>query len=128
MWRVHPLGRTIASMTKSPKTVVPRFKPQRRRTFIREWRKFRGMTQEQLADRLGWSVSNVSQLEQARQGYSQEGLEALAEALDCDVGQLLMVDPTKDDAMWSIWEKAQSGERKMIINVAKSIVKTGTGG
>lgn len=84
------------------------------------------MTQEQLADRVGWSVGNVSQLERGLQGYSQEGLEALAEALQCDPGQILTVDPTGDDAIWSIWERAKPGERQMIVELAKTVVKTGT--
>lgn len=102
-------------------------KPQRRRTFIAAWRKYRNLTQEQLAERVGMSVSNISQLEQGRQGYSQEGLEAIADALNCEPGQLLNVDPTKADAIWSIWELAKPGERKLIVDIAKSVTgKTGT--
>jgi transcriptional regulator with XRE-family HTH domain len=111
------------------KRVVPRFKAPtvpRRRIFLKQWREYRGLTQEQLAERVGWSVGNVSQLERGLQGYSQEGLEALAEALRCDPGQLLTVDPTGDDAMWSIWEKAEPGQRKIIVELAKTVVKTGT--
>jgi transcriptional regulator with XRE-family HTH domain len=110
------------------KRVVPRFKQPavRRRIFLKQWREYRDLTQEQLAERVGWSVGNVSQLERGLQGYSQEGLEALAEALQCDPGQLLTVDPTKDDAIWSIWEKAKPGERQMIVELAKTVVKTGT--
>ncbi len=43
-------------------------KPDRGRTYIKEWRKYRGMTQEQLAEAAGMVVSNVSQLEQGRSG------------------------------------------------------------
>lgn len=109
--------------------VHPRFKTSgspRRRIFLKEWRTYRGLTQEQLAERVGWSVGNVSQLERGLQGYSQEGLEALADALQCEPGQILNVDPTRDDAIWSIWEKAKPGERQMIVELAKTVVKTGT--
>lgn len=116
------------SMARTPKRVVPRFK-KRRRIFVSEWRKHRGLTQEQLAERVGWSVSNVSQLEQGRQGYSQEGLEALADALNCDPGQLLNVNPMKSEGIWSLWETAKPGERDLIINLARQVVgRTGTGG
>jgi ribosome-binding protein aMBF1 (putative translation factor) len=111
------------------KRVITRFKQkERRRIFVREWRKYRGLTQEALAERVGWGVSNISQLEQGRQGYSQEGLEALADALRCEPGQLLDVDPTRgDEGIWSIWETAKPGERQMIVNLAKQVVgKTGT--
>ena len=127
MWRVRPSTADDTIMARIIKRVVPRPKLQRRRTFIKEWREYRGLTQEALADRVEMSVSNISQLEQGRQGYSQAGLEAIADALQCDVGQLLTIDPTKDQAMWSIWEQARPGERKMIVDIASTIVKTGTG-
>lgn len=112
---------------KTAPRVTPRFKATvRRRIFLQQWRKYRNLTQEELADRVGMSKGNISQLEQGVQGYSQEGLEALAEALQCDPGQLLNVDPSKDDAIWSIWERAKPAERTMIVEVAKTIVKTGT--
>lgn len=107
---------------------LPHPKPARvrQRIFLQEWRKYRGLTQEALAERVGMSKGNISQLEQGVQGYSQEGLESLAHALQCDPGQLLSVDPSKDDAIWSIMERAKPAERKMIVELAKTIVKTGT--
>lgn len=72
-------------------------KPQQTpRHFIREWRKFRDLTQQQLADRIGSAVSTISQLENGQQGYSQALLEALAEALSCETWDLLHVDPNKE--------------------------------
>jgi len=106
--------------------VLPRPKPRWRRLFLKEWRQYRGLTQEQLAERTGMSVGNISQLERGLQGYSAEGLESLADALRCEPGHLLIVDPTKDDAIWSIWEKAGEGERRQIVEHAKVIVRTGT--
>jgi transcriptional regulator with XRE-family HTH domain len=105
------------------KRVTPRPKKRLLRTFVKEWRKYRGLTQEALADRVGMAVSNIAQLEQGRQGYSQTGLEAIADALQCSPGQLLTVDPTKDDAIWSIWETAKPAERQMIVDIARTLVK-----
>jgi transcriptional regulator with XRE-family HTH domain len=110
-----------------PQQVQTRFK-QRRRIFLRQWRKYRGLTQEQVAEYMGWSVSNVSQLERGEQGYSDEGLAKLAELLRCTPGQILEVDPTDDNAIWSLWERAQPGQRSALLEVAKGMVdkKTGT--
>lgn len=73
------------------------------------------------------TVGNVSNLEQGKQGYSDKGLSALADALNCSPGQLLMVDPTKDGAMWTIWESASQGQRRQIEEISKTITgKTGT--
>jgi transcriptional regulator with XRE-family HTH domain len=108
--------------------VIPRQKlPRWRRLFLREWRVYRNMTQEQLAERVEMSVSNISQLERGLQGYSSEGLQRLAVALQCEPGHLLMVDPTRDNAIWSIWERASEAERQQIVAVSQAIVrKTGS--
>jgi transcriptional regulator with XRE-family HTH domain len=98
-------------------------KPKFRRWFLKEWRQYRGYTQEQLADMVGMSVSNISQMERGAQGYSSEGLAALAEALRCEPGHLLMVDPTQQDAIWSLWETANEAQREQIVAVSKAIVR-----
>ena len=103
--------------------VKPITKPKFRRLFLKEWRAYRGLTQEQLASRVDMSVSNISQLENGKQGYSTEGLHALAEALNCDPGHLLMVDPIRNDAIWSIWERASEAERSQILAVSREIVR-----
>lgn len=109
------------------KKVVPRFKPQRRRTFFREWREYRNLTLEAAASRAKMTAGNISAMERGAQGYTQNGLEKLAEAYQCEPGFLLNVDPTKDDAIWSVWEQAKPGDRVKIVEIAKTIVgKTGT--
>lgn len=106
--------------------VQPRFK-QRRRIYLREWREYRTLTQEQLAERVGWSVGNISQLERGLQGYSDEGLALLAEALQCTPGQILDVNPLDDNAIWSLWERARPAQRNALLEVAKGMVaRTGT--
>lgn len=99
---------------------------QYRRTFIRAWRKHRQLTLEQLSSRLGMSPSALSMLERAQRGYTQETLEALAEALMTDVASLLIRDPTQDEAIWSIWDNASPAERQQITNVVRALKPTGT--
>jgi transcriptional regulator with XRE-family HTH domain len=98
----------------------------RRRTFFKEWRVHRGLSQEQLADRLETSVASISRIEKGSQPYTQDVLEALAEALMTDPASLLMRNPEDPEAMWSIWEQAKKGERQLIEELARSVVKTGT--
>lgn len=97
-----------------------------RPTFIKAWRKHRGLSQEQLAGRLEMTQSHLSMLENGQRGYTQETLEAVADALQTDAASLLMRDPSRDDAIWSIWDHAKQGERQMIVDIAKTIIKTGT--
>lgn len=82
------------------------------------------MTLEQAAEAAGMTAGNLSAMERGAQRYTQVGLEGLAWAYKCEPAQLLMVDPTKDDAIWSIWERAKQGERTMIVDIARTIVKT----
>lgn len=101
--------------------------PTRQKTFFREWRKYRNLTLEVAAERAHMTAGNLSAMERSVQNYTQQGLEALADAYRCSPGQLLTVDPTKDDAIWSIWEQAKPGDRLKIVDIAKTIVgKTGT--
>lgn len=109
------------------KKVVPRFKNKsRQRTFFKEWRKHRRLTLEAAAERAGMTAGNISAMERGSQGYTQDGLEALAHAYNVEPAWLINVDPSKDEAIFSIWERAKPAERTMIVEVARTIVKTGT--
>lgn len=69
------------------------------------------------------SVSNISQLERGTQGYSQPGVHALADALDCDPSALLGVNPFEGEDIWSVWKKATPSQRRRIIEIAKTIIR-----
>jgi transcriptional regulator with XRE-family HTH domain len=99
-------------------------RPRFRRTFIKQWREHRGLNQEQLAERLEMTQSHLSMLENGKRGYTQETLEAIAEALQTDVASLLMRNPLEGDAIWSIWDRAKPSERQMIVDIAKTVTKT----
>jgi transcriptional regulator with XRE-family HTH domain len=101
-------------------------KRARRRTFIKQWREYRELTQDQLAERLETSKASISRIESGQQAYTQDFLEACAEALRTDPASLLMRDPTDEEAVWSLWDKAKVGERQMIESIVRSVVKTGT--
>jgi len=99
---------------------------RRRRIFVKEWREYRSLTQEQLADRIGTSKASISRIEAGTQAYTQDFLEAAAEALMTDPASLLMRDPSDESAAWSLWDQAKPAERKMIERIVQSVVKTGT--
>jgi transcriptional regulator with XRE-family HTH domain len=97
-----------------------------KRTFIRQWREHREKTLEYLAEKIGITHASLSRIERGLQPYSQAILEAIAKDLATDVPSLLTRDPGDPEAIWSIWDKAKPGERKMIVDIAKTIVKTNT--
>lgn len=98
----------------------------RRNTYIRHWREHRGYSQEKLGGMIGTSGAMISRIENGNTPYTQDTLEALAEALSTDPASLLMRDPSNPEAMWSIWDQAQEGQRKIIEEVARTIVKNRT--
>lgn len=67
-----------------------------RRTFFKEWREHRGLTQEQLAERLGTNKSGVSKIERGENRYNQSNLEAWADALQCEPSDLISRLPPRD--------------------------------
>jgi transcriptional regulator with XRE-family HTH domain len=99
------------------------------RHFIRAWRKHRSMTQQQLADRIGISREYVSMIEKGRRRYDQTFLEAAAEAMRCDVADLIMRDPAQPGMIWSIWDQIPPERRSLAIDVLQGMIpKTGTKG
>lgn len=95
----------------------------RRKTFLREWRKFRGKTLEAVSEHLHISHSQLSRIERGGQPYNQELLESLADLYMCDVVDLLIRDPLEPEAIWTIWERAKPGERRQIEAVAGALLK-----
>lgn len=83
------------------------------------------LTQEALAERLNMSAANLSRVETGRQPYTQDLLEALADALRTDPASLLMRNPNDPEAIWTIWDQAKPGQRRQIVEIAKTLLKTG---
>lgn len=79
---------------------------RRRRHFIKEWREYRGLTQEQLAERVNTTKTTISRLEDLKQGYTQDGLDAIADALGAHVADLLTHAPPLEKA-----EPKRAGKR-----------------
>ncbi len=59
-----------------------------RRTYIAEWRESRGLTQQQLGDRIGATDVTVSRWETGRRQPDHNALAAISEALACDLTDL----------------------------------------
>ena len=115
---------------KAAKRVVPRFKTRvRRKTHFKAWRKKRGMTLERAAEIAGMTPGNLSAMERGTQGYTQDGLEALADTYGVPPGWLTDVDPDDLGDILPIWEHAKPSDRQKIVDIARTITgRTGTGG
>lgn len=100
-----------------------RQKKQYRRTFIREWREYRNLSQERLAERIGKSPGLISQIENRKGPYTQETLEAIASALLCDPADLLIRNPLDPEGLWTIWDGIEAPAKPQAIEVLKTFRK-----
>lgn len=95
---------------------------KRRPTFIRAWRKHRGLTLEHLAARIGVTHASLSRIERGEQPYNQDLLDLLADALMCAPADLIVRDPYDPEGIWSLWEQAGPDERHQMVEVIKLIL------
>jgi transcriptional regulator with XRE-family HTH domain len=85
------------------------------------------MTLERAGEAVGMSHAQLGRIERGLQPYNQELLERLADLYRTEPASLIMRDPTKEDAIWSLWEQAETGQRQEIEKYAEFIVKMRTG-
>src|SRR5438105_1807743 len=97
-------------------------KSKRRPTFIRAWRKHRLLSLQQLAERVGTTHATVSRIERGLMDYDGDFLSLVADALQCDVPDLLVRDPSDPDGIWTIWDNAKPGERRQIVQLGKVVI------
>ena len=107
-------------------------KPRLRRTYLRAWRNHHDLSLERVAERLKevhgveMTHASLSRIERGLQPYSQRQLEALAVEYKTEPASLLMRDPKDPEGIWSVWDHAKSGQRATIVEIAKTVLKTGT--
>jgi len=68
------------------------------------------------------SKATLSRIETGKQPYTQDTLEALAWALNCEPADLIMRDPTSE--AWSIWDdlkKMPPEQRKRAIKILRAL-------
>jgi transcriptional regulator with XRE-family HTH domain len=95
-------------------------------TFIKHWRKFRGLSQDRLVSRVAelvpsFSKASLSRIENSLQPYSQPILEAVATSLNCRPADLIMRNPLDTEAPWSIWERLKPEQRRQAIAILKTL-------
>ena len=107
-----------------PAKVRPIPKRLHAKLFLKEWRLHRGYSQEQLAEMVGVTQGQISQLERGLINYTQPMLEALAEALSCDPADLLVRNPADPSGIWSIWDTLDPPEKLQAVEVIKALKRT----
>lgn len=95
--------------------------------FLRAWRKFRGLSQVELAERAGTSHQVIGYLERGRTELSAKWLLKLADALETTPGHLLTLDPNNmDNDIVDIWSRIPERDRASAVKALRGFIRTGT--
>lgn len=84
--------------------------------YLRQWREFHGLSLDQMIAALGTvgtdegalSKPSVSRIENNKQPYGQDVLEAYARVLGCEPWELLARPPADPEALWKVWNRLRS--------------------
>lgn len=116
------------TMALQERDIIPIMKRELGKHFIREWRQYRGLSLRRLAERMEiepgvplTSHANIQRIEKYEQPYSQEILEAIADALDCAPTDLLSVDPAKNGEVVDLLRLINDNNRDQAIRVLKAL-------
>lgn len=86
---------------------------------IRIHRKMRGVSMQDLADKLGISLSAISKIEKGYRRLNQEQLILVAEILDCSLQDLYVNEQNSQHEVVMAWKKEQ--ERRQEINKSSGL-------
>lgn len=99
-----------------------------KRTFLREWRKHKGMTLIQVADELHITNQQLGKIERGVQPYNQKLLEFLADLYGCDEADLIMRPPGASRDIRLVFDKIPENRRDEAIRLLQVLASTGTDG
>lgn len=116
-----PLRHNGAMVENTPKPEKPR------PNLLHAWRTHRGLSQVELAERVGTSHQVIGYLERGRTELSAKWLLKLADALDTTPGHLLSVDPANlDNDIVDIWSRIPERDRASAAKALRGFIRTGT--
>jgi transcriptional regulator with XRE-family HTH domain len=102
-----------SSVSVHRKHMKRKAKPQWTRTYLREWREFRGKTQEEVAPKMGFeSYQQLGKIERGLQPYNQRVLEAAAREYQCSVQDLLTRPPGEADDLFGLWSTFDERQKR----------------
>lgn len=88
---------------------------------LQAWRKFRHLTQEELAEKVGTTKAVISNLETGARGLSDKWLRRLAPALDTSPGYLMDHDPNDlPTAVLDVWAAIPEEDRPRALDMLRA--------
>lgn len=92
------------------------------RFYLKEWRKHRGLTQEQLAARMDVDRTTISKMETGTHSYTKEFLENAANALNCQPWELIGRNPMiEPEPVVNLWERIMERDRPAALTMLRSL-------
>jgi transcriptional regulator with XRE-family HTH domain len=89
---------------------IKRKKRERFQHFIKKWREFRQLSQEDVAALIEVDRTSISRVERGETPYDQDLLEKLSLVYRCDPDDLISVDPLEPDPLKLIWSSLQKAD------------------
>jgi transcriptional regulator with XRE-family HTH domain len=100
----------------------------RRKTYLREWRQFRNLSQHKVGSMIGWDHSSLQRLETGQTPYNQDHLEILAQVYMCEPIDLISRDPNSPGEASELARQiaaAPAAMQRQIKAVVSAMLKTG---
>lgn len=95
------------------------------RNYLKQWREFRSLKQEELADKIGTTKAVISLLENEKRPLSSKWLRKLADVLGTTPGRILDIDPNETGAeVLDIWDHMQFDDRERAVRLLRSLTGT----
>ena len=121
------MARAKLHVAAFPDYVARRIMPGMSGPYLKQWRKHRGYTQNQVVERLAAfedpqlpaTAASLSRFENGKQPYGQRILEALANIYQCEPDHLIGRDPTKAGEIIDLWQRMTLEQR----NRAKAVLQ-----
>lgn len=116
----------FARAAAAPPEREPPTQPERAPTFLRQWRKFRRLSQEAACEHFAITQPTLSKTENGELPYNQDFMEQAARIYGCTVAALLTVDPTIKDPLpraWSELEDSPPEVRRQVANVIAAMLR-----
>jgi transcriptional regulator with XRE-family HTH domain len=97
------------------------------KNYLRQWREFRKMSQDDLAEKAETTKSVISLLENEKRPLSSKWLRRFAVILETQPGHILDVDPNEiDNNIIDIWATLSKTDRQQAAKILRTFKATGT--
>lgn len=96
------------------------------RNYLKQWREWAKLSQDELAGKAGTTKSVISLLENEKRPLSSKWLRLFAEIIGTQPGYILDIDPTEMDAeVFEVWQSMNKEDRVQAIRILRTF-RTGT--